>query len=141
MNPLEHVASIVGPAVSAAIHPFEQTISVVGPIVGAIILLVLFAKLLSWIGSKSPKRFRFKGVLDEARECTVHLANGTSLEHVRLLGFIDSSSEKGAFPYELHNLLILEHSDRRRTLIPAKSVRMIEVPPSTGVGPPFGRYV
>lgn len=139
MSPIGLATSVAVPAVSAAIHPFEQTISVVGPLVVAIIVLVLFAKLLSWIGSKSPKRFRFKGVLDEARECTVHLGNGTSLEHVRLVGFIDSASEKGGFPYELHNLLILEHADGRRTLIPAKSVRMIEVPPGGTAGPPFGR--
>lgn len=117
-------------------HPFEQTISVVGPIVGAIIVLVLFAKLMSWLGSKGPKRLAFKGILDEDTPATVHLTNGSTFENVRLVGFTDASHQKGAFPYELHNLLILQHPDGKRTLIPAKNVRMIEVPPT--LLPPFG---
>ena len=50
-------------------------------------------------------------------------------ENVRILGFLDSGSEKGVFPFELHGMVILEPPDGRRILVPAKLIRMIEVPP------------
>jgi len=109
-------------------HPFEQTISVVGPVVGGIVFLTLFFKLVGWMSSKSaPNRIEFKGVLDDRTLCTVHVAGGTTFENVRLIGFTDSASEKGPFPYELHGMVILEHSDGKRTMIQAKNIRMIEV--------------
>jgi hypothetical protein len=110
-------------------HPFEQTISVVGPVVGAIVFLTLFFKLVGWMSRKSasPNRIKFKGVLDDHTMCTVHVAGGMAFENVRLIGFTDSSSAKGPFPYELHGMVILEHADGRRTMIQAKNIRMIEV--------------
>src|SRR5688500_6364672 len=113
-------------------HPFEETISVIGPIVGGIIILTLFFKLLGWISGKSspsPRRVAFKGILDEHTLCTIHLGGGTTYENVRLIGFTDSSSAKGPFPYELNGMAILEHTDGRRTLIQAKNIRTIEVGP------------
>src|SRR5688572_28688249 len=109
-------------------HPLEHTISVVGPVVGGIVFLTLFFKLVGWMSSKSaPNRIKFKGVLDDHTLCTVHAAGGTTFENVRLIGFTDSASAKGPVPYELHGMVILEHSDGRRTMIQAKNIRMIEV--------------
>jgi len=109
-------------------HPFEQTISVVGPVVGGIVFLTLFFKVVGWVSAKSsPKRIKFKGVLDDYTLCTVHAAGGTTFENVRMIGFTDSAPAKGPFPYELRGMVILEHSDGKRTMIQAKNIRMIEV--------------
>ncbi|MEM8783250.1 MAG: hypothetical protein AAGE65_10410 [Planctomycetota bacterium] len=110
-------------------HPFEETISIVGPVVGGIIALAIFFKLLNKTASSSdsPTRIAFKGVLDDETLATVHVTGGKTFEDVRLIGFTDSSSVKGPFPYELNGMVILEHRDGRRTMIQAKSIRMIEV--------------
>jgi hypothetical protein len=111
---------------------FEQTLGVVAPIVGAIMVLTVFFKVVGWLSSRStarPTRIAFKGVLDARTRATVHLSTGTTYENVRILGFLDSGSEKGVFPFELHGMVILEPPDGRRILVPAKLIRMIEVPP------------
>ncbi len=110
-------------------HPFEQTISVVGPIVGGIILLSLFFYTMAWLGNwmrGMPSKIGFRGIFDKHTVATVHLANGTAFVNVRLVAFT-SNSGKG-LPYELGNMVILEHDDGRRTLVPAKSIRMIDIP-------------
>jgi hypothetical protein len=104
--------------------------SVVGPVVGGIVFLTLFFKLVGWIARKSTKgatRVALKGLLDDRTLCTVHVGNGKTFENVRLVGFIDASSGKGAIPYQLNGMAVLEHADGRRTLIQAKHIRMIEV--------------
>jgi hypothetical protein len=114
-------------------HPFEQTISVIGPIVGAIIVLTLFFRSLTWFdrrsaGEGAPNRFR--GVVGRNTRVTVHLNNGNTFEDVLLVGFVDGHSGKVAIPFEWRTLVILEQTDGRRFLIPARQLRMIEVPPS-----------
>ena len=89
-------------------HPFEETISIVGPIVLAIIVLTVFFKFMRWLGSlsaTSPHRLAVKGVFDDNTRATVHLSNRTTLEDVRIIGFTDSQSAKGAFPWELHGMV------------------------------------
>jgi len=113
-------------------HPFEQTISIVGPLVGAVIALTLFFRLMGRFdrkssGEGSPNKFR--GIVAKNERVTVHLNNGTSFEEVLLVGFISSGSPKVALPFEWHSLFILENTDGRRFLIPAKQLKMIEVPP------------
>ena len=113
-------------------YPFVQTISVVGPIVGAIMLLALFFKLLGWAGRRTaPRTTRLvvAGIFDGDTLATIHLSNGTSLENVRIVGFTEPPSAKSAFPYELSRMAILEHPDGRHTLVQAKMIRKIEVPP------------
>jgi hypothetical protein len=115
-------------------HPFEQTISVVGPIVGAVIVLTLFFRSLSWFdrrssGEGSPHRFR--GVVGKETRVIVHLNNGNTFEDVLLVGFISGESVKVAIPFEWRSLVILEQIDGRRFLVPAKQLRMIEVPPTS----------
>ena len=115
-------------------HPFEQTISVVGPIVGAIVVLALFFKLLGWASHRSASRtarFAVKGIFDGNTPATVHLSSGNALEDVRILGFTEASSAKAAFPYELSRMVILQHPDGRHTLVQAKMIRKIDVPPQT----------
>ena len=115
---------------ASGIHPLEQMLSLVGPIVGAIVFLTLFFKLIGWFDARSAvKRLPFKGVLDELTVATVHLVGGATIENVRVIGFTtDPSGAKDMLPYELRGMVILEHADGRRTLIQAKTVRMIEVP-------------
>lgn len=111
-----------------------EIVVIIGSIVVAIMVLTIFFKLINWIGrifEKSPARIGFKGVLNDRTLATVHLAAGAVLENVRLIGFTDGSPMKGHIPYELNNMVILEHTDGRRTIIQAKSIRMIEVGPTT----------
>ncbi|MEM9253422.1 MAG: hypothetical protein AAGB29_13825 [Planctomycetota bacterium] len=113
---------------------FYQTLGLVTPVVAAIILLALFFRWLAG-GTESveekPDRIALKGVLNEKTLATVHLSGGRSFEQVRLIGFTKSESFKGMMPYELSDMLILEHQDGRRTLIPARSVRSIEIAPES----------
>jgi hypothetical protein len=110
-------------------HPFEGTISVVGPIVGAIMVLTIFFRILARFDRPSISPVGWKGLLDKDTPATIHLSSGTTLENVRLRGFTDSGASKAAFPFELHNMAILEQADGRRLLIPARLIRMIEIPP------------
>lgn len=109
-----------------------EAVDVVIAIAIAIMVLTIFFKTVNWIGgmfNRSPAKFAFKGILDEKSLVTVHLTTGKSYEGVRLLGFTDTSSVKVDIPYQLHNMVILEHSDGRRSIIQAKSIRSIEVGP------------
>ena len=59
---------------------------------------------------------------------TVHLEDGKVFERVRLLGF-SSAAGKGRLPFELNGMMILEDESKTRFLVPAKSIRMVEIPP------------
>lgn len=112
-------------------HPFEQTVSVVGPVVAGIIVLSIFFKLLARWGTsgESMRRVGLKGILDDKSPATVHLTTGVALENVRFIGFTNPDSMKGPFPFELRGMVIFEHPDGRRTIVAAKMIKMIEVPP------------
>jgi len=115
-------------------HPFEQTISVVGPVVLAIVFLTLFFKIAARVERKSTGEgnpYKFRGMVDKNTRVKVHLNNQKSFDDVLLIGFINPGTGKIAMPYEWQNLVILEEPNGRRFLIPAKQLRMIEVPPTT----------
>ena len=110
--------------IEVPMHPFEQTISIVAPFVLAIIVLTLFFQFMGWIARGATAKSRniaIKGILDQKTPATVHLMNGTTFENVRLIGFTDSSSVKGPFPYELMGMLILEDPDGRRISDPGQA--------------------
>lgn len=113
-------------------HPFEPTFSVIGAFALGIMTLTLFFRCLGHLDDRkvaaSPSRILLKGVLDEKTVATVHLGNGSIFENVRLVGFTDSGSIKGGFPFEFQGMAILEHPDGRRTMVQTKLIRMIEVP-------------
>jgi hypothetical protein len=113
-------------------HPFEQTVSIVGPIAGAIAVLALFFHFLGWATRRTTSRaarFVVKGVFGGDTRVTVHLTSGNALENVRILGVTEPLSEKEAFPYEFRQMVILERPDGQRTLVRAKMILRIEVPP------------
>lgn len=113
-------------------HTLEQTIGVVGPVVGAIIVLTLFFNFLGWVGLRTASgttRIAVRGVFDGNTSTTIHLSNGETLEDIRILGFTKPPSVKAGFPYELSGMVILQHPDGRHTIIRAKMIRKIEVPP------------
>lgn len=112
---------------------FLDTVSVVGPIVGGIAALALFFHLLGWATRRSGSavtRFVIKDVWHGQTAATVHLTGGRSLEDVRILGFVSPSSGKDELPFEFGRLVVLQHADGRRTLLRAKLIQKIEVPPT-----------
>jgi len=118
-------------------HPFEETISIAGAlaavIVGAIVVLTLFYRGLSWLsgaGSK-PETVAIRGVLKKNTFATVHLAGGDTFERVRFIGFTNSETMKTRLPYELNGMVILEDEQKTRFLVRAKNIRMIVVAPET----------
>lgn len=69
------------------------------------------------------------GVLNKDDWVTVHMAYAAVFEHVRIVGYATSDS---MLPYELNGLMVLENAAGVRSIVRAKSVRMIVVePPST----------
>src|SRR4051812_31310216 len=103
-------------------------------IVLAIMVLTLFFKAINWVerkASKNPMRVAFKGILDEKTPATVFLG-GEKVENVLLKGFTDTTSFKNGLPHQFNNMVILEHADGRRTIIPAKSIQRIVVEAKRG---------
>lgn len=113
--------------------PYEPAIVfalIVGTVVLAIVALTLFYRMLSWWDGPGaqPNRIAIRGVLNEKTLVTIHLNNGVTYENVRCVGFTDNQDPKRVFPWELHGMVIVEHADKRRSIFPAKLIRLIEVP-------------
>lgn len=116
-------------------HPFVETVSVAGAIVlvivGAIMVLTLFFRMLSWVstGGAKPDAIAVRGVLKKDTLSTVHLAGGERFERVRFIGFTSSESPKTRLPYELNGMVILEDEQQQRYLVRAKNIKMITIAP------------
>jgi hypothetical protein len=114
-------------------HPFVETISYVGGVavafVGAIVVLTLFFKGMSWITGKKPEALSVRGVIAKTTLVTVHMVGSESFERVRFIGFTTSQSMKAHLPYGLDGVVILEDEQRQRFLVRAKNIKMIVVPP------------
>ncbi|OJW04237.1 MAG: hypothetical protein BGO49_31390 [Planctomycetales bacterium 71-10] len=103
-------------------------------IILVVVALTLFFRLLTWASRtgvpESLRRYELRGVLDPRTPIAIHLLDGSVLKDVRLLGSLGDEVEKGAgVPYDLRAMLVVEHPDGRRTLIRAKNVKTIEMPP------------
>ena len=112
--------------------PAEDFIYGIGAVVVGIMVLTLFFIVINRITrmlESTPSRIAFKGVLNESTLATVRLIDGKVIENVRLVGFTDATRGKGNIPYQFNGMVILEHTDGRRTLMQAKSIRTIEVGP------------
>lgn len=112
-------------------HPFVATASVVAPVVGGIMVLTLFFKIANRMssGPAAVKGIGIEDTLDKTTRVTVYLTNDRTFENVKLIGFTDTSRTKGAFPFELDRMAILEQLDGKRWVISSKLIRMIEIPP------------
>jgi hypothetical protein len=124
---------------TSAIQVFFQTFGAVGgvvtPIVLGVVMLTLFFQFVGLVGRLFGGReaevsaLRIRGVLDEQTRVTVHLASGSTYEHVRLLGRLQSASGKGEYSLGLDSMFVLEHPDGARTVVREKQIKLIEVPP------------
>ena len=114
---------------ASKVHPFEATVSVVGTVAAAIVLLTLFFRFLGWWDRRGDgvKSVATSKALSTHPRTKVHIGSGKTIENVRVVGVTDSNAGKG-MPWELSGMLILEHEDGSRTLLQAKTVRMIEIP-------------
>ena len=114
-------------------HPFIETVSVAGgiaaAIVGAVIILTLFYRGLTWLtkGAK-PDPLEVAGVLKKNTLANVHVAGHKPFERVRFLGYTNSESMKTHLPWELNGMVILEDESQARFLVRAKDIKMIEIP-------------
>jgi len=115
-------------------HPFLETISVAGAIaiaiVGAIVIVTLFVKTLSWLSREGakPETMAVRGVIGKNIFVAVHMVGGHSFDRVQLIGFTSSQSIKAHLPYELNGMVILEDEGRQRYLVRARDIKMIVVP-------------
>lgn len=101
-----------------------------GPIlamcIGVMILAIFFNALAAVKNRLTPARsIRIKGFLNKADRVTLHLSRGEILEDVRFIGFLDTTSLKGAVPYQLSNMVILESQSGERILLRADNIRSI----------------
>ena len=114
-------------------HPFEETISIAGAvgavIVGAIVVLTIFFRTLSWLTGGKPETIAVRGVLKKDTYATVHMAGRETFERVRFIGFTNTDTMKMRLPFELNNMVILEDEQKQRYLVRAKDIRMIVVAP------------
>jgi hypothetical protein len=114
-------------------HPFVETISIVGGVVIAlvagIIVLSLFFKTLAWLGGRKPDTLSIRGVIGRNTLVTVHMVGGQSFERVQFVGFTASQNMKAHLPWELNGMVILEDELHQRSLVRAKDIKMIAVPP------------
>ena len=114
-------------------HPFIETVSGAGgiaaAIVGAVIILTLFYRGLTWLtkGAK-PDPLEVAGVLKKNTLANVHVAGHKPFERVRFLGYTNSESMKTHLPWELNGMVILEDESQARFLVRAKDIKMIEIP-------------
>ncbi len=114
-------------------HPFIETVSVAGgiaaAIVGAVIILTLFYRGLTWLtkGAK-PDPLEVAGILKKNTLANVHVAGHKPFERVRFLGYTNSESMKTHLPWELNGMVILEDESQARFLVRAKDIKMIEIP-------------
>ena len=117
---------------------FFQCASVIGAIVLGIMVLTIFFKLIGRLerskSAVSIGRRALEGLFDEATVATVYLSEGTVLEDVRFVGVTDASATKEPHLHELNRMLILEHRDGRKTVVPPKAIRRIELPAAVGGG-------
>jgi hypothetical protein len=110
-------------------EPFLNTFGIVAGLVLGIVILTLFFKLVWFIQSKVSRTdfVKVNGLLKDAKSINVHLEDGTILEHVAFVGFIDSGLTKdGRIPYQFVNMVVLETTEQRRILVKADSIKMIE---------------
>lgn len=114
-------------------HPFIETVSVAGgiaaAIVGAVIILTLFYRGLTWLtkGAK-PDPLEVAGILKKNTLANVHVAGHKPFERVRFLGYTNSESMKTHLPWELNGMVILEDESQARFLVRAKDIKMIVIP-------------
>jgi len=123
-------------------HPFVETISIAGgvaaAIVGAIVVLTLFYRGLSWLSGAESKlgTIDVRGVLKKDTIATIHLTGGDTFERVRFIGFTNTETMKAHLPFELNGMVILEDEQKTRFLVRAKNIKMIVVAAESNPHPP-----
>jgi hypothetical protein len=110
---------------------FGQCVSVIGAVVLGIMVLTVFVKLLGRLERGSwrlgVKEVAVEGLFGEKGTVTVRLSDGAVIEDVRIAGLTDTSGAQNLRLQEFDRMVILEHADGRRTVIPPKSIRRIEL--------------
>ena len=107
---------------------FYELFGYVAALCAGIMILTVFFKILGAL-SQSSRGFeivKMKGFVREGKLVNIHLSGGKSLIGVRFVGFTEGNSNKGGFPFQLSNLVVLENTNGTRVFIRADSVRMIE---------------
>jgi hypothetical protein len=114
---------------------FESAMGIIGAFCIGIAALTIFFKVIGYFQQRmgEPAVVKMKGFLRDARAVDVHTSGGKVLRTLTFVGFTDSASFKGGqIPYQLSNMIVFETKDRRRILLRADSIKMIE---EVGDGP------
>lgn len=69
---------------------------------------------------------KLKGFFKGAESVNIVMGGGRRLDRVKVIGVTDANSVKGGFPYELHNMLVVEKENGKRLMIKASLIKMIE---------------
>jgi hypothetical protein len=106
---------------------FIVWISVIGALCIGIMALAIFFTLLSAAKQHFSKTamIKIKGVFKNSELLNVHLNGSKTLSRVKMTGFTDTDSMKGA-PYQLNNMVVFETTEGKRILLRADTIRMIE---------------
>jgi hypothetical protein len=108
-------------------------LGIAGSIILTVVLLTLFFRLLGRLDRRRPgdvERLEARSVLGPRQPITIRLVDRSVMADVRLLGTFAEEFDRRA-PMPLRDMLIVAHPDGRRTLIRAKDVRSMELPPQT----------
>ena len=106
---------------------FNLWISGISAICIGVMALAVFFSVLNGIQRRFAKTpfIKLKGVFNQSELLNVHINGGKTVSRVKFVGFTDPNSMKGV-PYQLNNMAVFEHTDGKRILVRADTIRMIE---------------
>jgi hypothetical protein len=107
---------------------FYETFGFIAAICVGIIILTVFFLAVGYF-RRATRGFdvvKLKGFIKDGKFVNVYLSGGKSVLGVRFVGFTDQSAGKGAVPYQLSSMVVLETAGGARVLIRSDAVRMIE---------------
>jgi len=91
-------------------------------------ILALFFTALGMLKRKisSSPILKVKGFLNESKKVNLHLNRGQSFKDVYFIGVVDQHQAKENLPYQFVGMIIIEDLEKKRTMIRAETIRMIE---------------
>jgi hypothetical protein len=107
---------------------FYETLGIIVAICIGIMILAVFFTTLSMIKRKFSKSpiLKVEGFLNESKKVNLHLNRGHILKEVYFVGVVDHDQAKDNLPYQFVGMVVIEDSEKKRSMIKAETIRMIE---------------